>query len=164
MCDRCALASIPGASLYEDDPGVTNCSPREDLNSSEQGPNTDTLTPPSQADDDLFRCFWKRGLHFIHVNPRSLLPKLDELRLIATRTNAVVMGVTETWLDSSVEDAEVEIQGSIIQRQDKQRSGGGVCIYVHNDIAFNPRSDLSMDSLDRDTAPKDSSNTDWCML
>ena len=95
-------------------------------------------------DEEQCQCFKKRGLHFIHLNSRSLLPKMDELRLLVTRTNAAVIGVTETWLDGSVEDSEVEIPGYIIQRNDRRGTGGGVCIYVRSDLAFNPHPDLSM--------------------
>ena len=65
---------------------------------------------------------------FIHLNTRSLLPKLDELRLLAANTKVAVIGITESWLDASVTDAEVEIPGYLIVRHDRNRTGGGVCI------------------------------------
>ena len=43
-----------------------------------------------------FECFEQNGLHFIHINVRSLTPKIDELRLIAKNSNAAVVGVSET--------------------------------------------------------------------
>ena len=36
------------------------------------------------------------GLHFIHINARTLLPKLDELNVLASITKAAVIGVSET--------------------------------------------------------------------
>ena len=30
-----------------------------------------------------YKCFQKKGLHFVHLNIRSLLPKVDELQLLA---------------------------------------------------------------------------------
>jgi len=53
----------------------------------------------------LIHIFKKRVRHFIHINIRSLLPKLDELRLIARETNAAC--ISETWLDDSVFDSEL---------------------------------------------------------
>ena len=47
----------------------------------------------------------------MHLNARSLLPKLDELNVLASKTKAAVIGVSETWLDESVEDSEVELPG-----------------------------------------------------
>ena len=39
--------------------------------------------------------FNSRGLHFIHLNVNSLLPKIDELRNIAKLSNAAVIGISE---------------------------------------------------------------------
>ena len=43
--------------------------------------------------------FNSRGLHFIHLNINSLLPKIDELRNIAKLSNAAVIGIGESKLD-----------------------------------------------------------------
>ena len=32
---------------------------------------------PSSADPDHFQCFSRKGLHFLHINARSLLPKMN---------------------------------------------------------------------------------------
>ena len=47
------------------------------------------------------------GLHFIHRNINSLLPKIDELRNIAGTSNAAVIGVGESKLDDSVLSSEI---------------------------------------------------------
>ena len=83
-----------------------------------------------------------KGLHFLHLNIRSLLPKLDEIRLIVKESNAAIFGLTETWLDNSVSDSEVAIEGYSIVRKDRNRHGGGVCVYVRDNLTFNTRSDL----------------------
>ena len=41
----------------------------------------------------------KKGLHFLHVNISSLLPKIDELKCIANKTKAAIIGITESKLD-----------------------------------------------------------------
>ena len=69
--------------------------------------------------NDLCELFQRKGLHFIRVNARNLLPKVSEIRVLANRTNAAVICETETWFDSSVTDAEVEIPGYLIQRRDR---------------------------------------------
>ena len=51
--------------------------------------------------------FQQRGLHFIHLNINSILPKIDELRMIAFKTNATVIGITESKIDESVLDGEI---------------------------------------------------------
>ena len=56
------------------------------------------------------KCFEKKGLHFVHLNIRSSLPKLDELRIFARNIRAVCLCITETWLDETFFDSEVQIQ------------------------------------------------------
>ena len=50
-----------------------------------------------------------RGLHFIHINARSFLPKLEEIKLFVVTSKTAVIAVSETWLHSSVQDAEIEL-------------------------------------------------------
>ena len=49
-----------------------------------------------------------------------------------------VVAFTETWLNNSINDEEIEIDGYKIVRRDRlSGSGGGVCFYIRNDISFN---------------------------
>ena len=59
----------------------------------------------SEISNDLC-CFKKTGPHFVHLNARSILHKMEELDILAVNTNAVILAVTETWLDSTVFDNE----------------------------------------------------------
>ena len=97
----------------------------------------------AQLDENTFSCFKERGLHFIHLNINSVLPKVDELRLIVKKSNAAVIGLTETKLDDSIEVGEIEIEGYSLERCDRNRKGGGVACYVRNDISFNVRENFS---------------------
>ena len=38
----------------------------------------------SDVDDSHFQCFQRKGMHFVHLNARSLLPKMSELRLFCS--------------------------------------------------------------------------------
>ena len=87
----------------------------------------------------------KRGLHFIHLNINSLLSKIDELREIAKVSRAALIGITESKLDNSVLDGEINIEGYSIIRSDRNRHGGGVACYIRSDISFNIRSDFTDD-------------------
>ena len=70
--------------------------------------------------------FKNRGLHFLHVNANCLLRNIDEIRYIARCTNAAVIGITESKLDDSVLNNEINIPGYDVLRCDRNRSGGGV--------------------------------------
>ena len=89
-----------------------------------------------------------RGLHFLHLNIRSLPPKIDELRTLVRKTKAAVVGISESWLDNSITDNEIHIDGFCTLRKDRDRKGGGVCTFIRNDIAFRTRDDLAHDSLE----------------
>ena len=42
--------------------------------------------------------FKKKGLHFIHININSLLPKIDELRYLTKLSNACTIGIGENFV------------------------------------------------------------------
>ena len=89
-----------------------------------------------------FDMFNKRGVHFMHVNINSILPKLEELKQIVNSVNLSIIGISESKLDSSVDDNEIAIPGYDILRKDRNRNGGGVLAYIRNDLSFNIREDL----------------------
>ena len=81
-----------------------------------------SLNPgPSQylPNNDKFKSFRNRGLRFLHINVNSLLSKIDELRDVVGHTKPAILEITETKLDSSVYDQEVNISGYSIFRSDR---------------------------------------------
>ena len=76
--------------------------------------------------DDLeYQHFRKSGLHFIHANINSILSKIDQLLIIALKTNAAVIGLSESKLDETVSDEEISINRYKLLRSDRNRHGGG---------------------------------------
>ena len=69
---------------------------------------------PSQYlpdNDNRFEPFHKQGLHFLHINVNSLLSKTDELRHVVGHSKSAMLGITESKLDNSVSDQEINISG-----------------------------------------------------
>ena len=82
-------------------------------------------------------------MHFLHINNKnSLLPKIDELKCVATKTKAAIIGITDSKLDHTVPDLEVNIPGYDIFWCDRNRNGGGVACYIRKDLCFNTRAPL----------------------
>ena len=81
----------------------------------------------------------KKYLYFLHINMNSLLPKIGELKCIANKTKAVIIGIAEPKLDRTVPDLEVNLPGYDIIRCDRNRNGGGVACYIRKDLCFNTR-------------------------
>ena len=110
-------------------------------------PNNSGSTSQSQQDeespaDSIRNIFPRKGTHFIHINARSLRHKICDLTVISDQIRPAIIAVTETWFDPTFSDAETSIPGYKIVRKDRISTGGGVCIYIREDITFNPRPDL----------------------
>ncbi len=75
-----------------------------------------------------------KGLKVAHLNVRSIINKIDEIRMLMSRNKLDVLTLSETWLDSSIDDFEINVHGYTIHRSDRNRNGGGVAIYVTNQL------------------------------
>ena len=134
-CSKCTLLDLP----YIDNPTDTPQSPST-TNDIAHGRNITSKLDLS--------CFHRKGLHFLGLNVRSLLPKLSELRILAAKAKPATLSLSETWLDETVTDSEVAIPGYSIIRKDQNRHGRGVCLYIRNDLSFNIRNDLQTMSIE----------------
>ena len=83
------------------------------------------------------------GLKVAHINVRSLCSKIDEIQYLVTNSAVDIFCVCETWLDDTVTNSEVHIDGYTVLRKDRNRNGGGVAMYVKNGIDFQTRDDLT---------------------
>ena len=60
---------------------------------------------------NIWKLLNKKGLHFLHININSLLPKIDELKCIANNAKAAIIEITESKLDHTIPDLEVDLPG-----------------------------------------------------
>ena len=59
-----------------------------------------------------------------------------------------ILAINETRLDKTVPDSVVNLVGYNFVRQDRNRNGEGVCVYIRTSIEFRGRLDLENDSLE----------------
>lgn len=86
---------------------------------------------------------FKNGFNCLFANARSLHSKMGELEALVNEENYDFIGIAETWLCSS-HDWAVNIPGYALFRRDRVlRKGGGVCIYVRNNIKVRVKEDLA---------------------
>ena len=97
------------------------------LNNATHTPETNLENCP---ENDQWKTFNKRGLHLIHQNINSVLPKIDELHKIAMKARGTVTGLTGTKLDATILDDVVNIEGYELIRFDRNRHGEGVLCYI----------------------------------
>ena len=110
--------------------------------------NNNSVVMPSKVPTNIFDCFKNKGLHFIHMNARSVFNKLTEIRIITRETNPAVLSITESWLEESHTMESISIEGYNIVRRDRKTHAGGVLMYVRSDLAYNHRQDLQNDNLE----------------
>ena len=82
------------------------------------------------------------------LNIFSLLPHLDELRIFVDSEKPHIICINETKLDDSIDDSLVHIDGYAIIRKDRNKHGGGVALYIHQNINFELKRELMCDEIE----------------
>ena len=88
----------------------------------------------------------KSKIRIAHLNIRSLKKRdhLLQLRCLVKENCYDVFAVSESWLNSTVSNAEVEIEGYKLSRLDRTtKSGGGVCVYTRTSLKVNILTELT---------------------
>ncbi len=80
-----------------------------------------------------------KGHTVIYWNTRSLLPRLEEVQRIMDTGSPELLGLSETWLNSSVDDEQVTFDGYNLIRADRtaeshKKGGGGLALYYKDKL------------------------------
>ena len=83
-------------------------------------------------------------LSCIYVNAHSIIKKVDSLQTVIWAIQPDIIGITESWANSDIADAELMVQGYDLFRKDRpvNSRGGGVLLYVNSifhAIEYHPR-------------------------
>ena len=71
-------------------------------------------------------------LNLLHLNARSILPELDELRVLCVDNSYEC--IVESWLSDEVANTELCIPGFTVFRKDRNRHGGGIIVFVKSTL------------------------------
>jgi len=88
----------------------------------------------------------QNNIKVAHLNARSIKNRDHYIltKNLVAENDFDILTVSETWLDSSVTDLEVEIPGYVVLRLDRHdKPGGGVCAYVRESYKTKHLQDLS---------------------
>ena len=78
-----------------------------------------------------------KGLNVVHLNIRSIIYKLDQIKMIISQAKIDILCLTESWLNPNITDLEPSIEGYKIFRQDRiNKRGGGILIYIKNCLKY----------------------------
>ena len=91
ICNSCLLKELPNFSSSDSETSTDSDTSQDNILDSNISSSSDDS---NTTDYDQYDCFKQRGLHFIHLNARSLIPKLDELHLLAKSTSAAAIAVS----------------------------------------------------------------------
>eukprot|EP00795_Rhopilema_esculentum_P014959 gene14959-6113_t len=84
----------------------------------------------------------RHGLKIAHLNINRLYNKLDSVKELLQHTSLDVLGLTETWLTSDIDDDELEIECYSIFLEDRgtkgKSEGGGVITYMKSCLKVTP--------------------------
>ena len=100
------------------------------------------LSSPAPSQEHYKSVNLQRSISSMFFNARSIVNKhLDFMSLISTHKLDVI-GVCETFLDSSILDSEVTPSGYTVYRANRNRHGGGLLIAIANTLQSVRRFDL----------------------
>ena len=98
--------------------------------------------------DKLFSCLPKTGLKICHININSIVRKLSELKIVLQHNPFHVVAVSETKCDATISDSELDIENYNIFRKDRNRHGGGVALYVKDDVSCRFENNITCDDIE----------------
>lgn len=89
-----------------------------------------------------------KGLILAHINICSLRNKIQDLSLFLQLNKIDILMISETHLDHFIDNSDVDIGGFSIYRNDRNRFGGGVAIYIRDHFPVKLRHDLMFDDVE----------------
>ena len=82
------------------------------------------------------------------LNIANLPKHFDEISLMLRDKKIDILALNETRLDSFISDELVSVDGYDLMGADRNRNGGGVCIYTRSNINYLKRPDLVPNDLE----------------
>lgn len=80
--------------------------------------------------------FTNKGMSLVSFNIVTLPGNLDEFLHFMCNNPVDIIALNETRLESNIPDNEINIDGYDLYRNDRNREGGGVAIYINNKSGF----------------------------
>ena len=89
------------------------------------------------------------GFKVTALNIFSLMPHLDELRIFLNEQRQHIIGITEAKIDSTIDNSHIiEIYDYVVERNDRNRHGGGVAMYICKSVNYRLREDSSNSDIE----------------
>ena len=94
-----------------------------------------------------------RGIAFGGLNVCSLYRKIDDVNVLLHRSELNYLGLSESWLNNSVNNCELIIPGYTMSRLDRNngmnnQGGGGLVVYTRNNYTFKHIEEYNLSNQD----------------
>ena len=77
----------------------------------------------------------KSEIKCVCLNARSIINKKTELNIMVDDIKPHIIGITESWANNDIANAELGLEGYVMFRKDRiGRRGGGVLLYIKDTI------------------------------
>ena len=77
----------------------------------------------------------KEEIKCVCLNARSIINKKNELNIMVDDIKPHIVGITESWANNDITDAELGLEGYVMFRKDRiGRRGGRVLLYIKETI------------------------------
>ena len=77
----------------------------------------------------------KSEIKCVCLNARSIINKKTELNIMVVDIKPHIIGITESWANNDITNAELGLEGYVMFRKDRiGRKGGGVLLYIKDTI------------------------------
>ena len=82
------------------------------------------------------------------VNVNGLIRNLEELKLLLDEKGIHILAINETKLDNNIGNEIISVEGFTLRRNDRNKHGGGVAMYIKEGIKYIVRGDLPINNLE----------------
>lgn len=82
------------------------------------------------TEDWKMEVFEKKGLHILHLNINSLLPKIDEFCYIVKQPNVSIIGLCKSKLYLFILNIELDIKSYDLIRMNCPRRGSWIACHI----------------------------------
>ena len=112
------------------------------------GPNSTSNSSPTSTNANItFPRNTKSNIRIAHLNIRSLKSREHFILLkeSVVSNSFDIFTISETWLDSSVNNESIHIPGYTLHRQDRgpHKPGGGLCVYIKENYKVSSMENVS---------------------
>ena len=118
--------------------------------------STKPVNSQSNSSNNCAFEFKRRGTHIANLNIRHLKPKVDNMKILLNQANSIdIFGLCETFLNETVDNDQVHINGFKFERKDRPNTvahpsgkGGGILIYIAEHIDYSRHKEIESSDIE----------------